>query len=674
MDKISTLFKKQTYICIILIAIAIFCIIYGIHILNPTYVDWLLKGGDLTQHYLGWKAYRNSEWKFPIGYMNKLTYPNEVSVIFTDSIPIFAIFFKLFSSVLPDNFQYFGIWGILCFIMQALMASRIIRHFTRNNYLVIIISTLFIFTPAMIYRMYYHSALAGQWILLLALEPIFCRKNYMSSFKTYRVYGIIGVIAAFLHIYFVLMCGIILTGKCCGEIIVEKKIKQSIGLIIWYILWAGLVIGILGGFTSDTLSEASGLGIYSLNLNFLFNPQGWSCIYKDLTIRNGQHESFAYLGAGCLLLGMICILLFSGNDSMKPTINKYRYELIALLSAIIIAFIVAVSPIISMNDKIIGEVKLPQLIVNIWSVFRATGRIGWIIVYILMLGICITIIKIVNGKLAMIMLLSCMILQIYDIHDILRDKNVNFNLIQHHETKLKSHDFWDFIANDNTIKNVVFTPASVNYDDMYTFTEWALNNHKTVNQFYLARQIKEEIFNIHLQYQLSTLQDCDIFIFSENNKMQCLKYNLNYYLVDGFIVGYNGILNDRYLMHIRDNFLLTEIFGNNQYLHGGEDIEGIRYLYTEGISYGPYWNVLQGEYIVEIDGENLMDAEVVIYSARGARFHNFEIINSDNNKFSILLKLEEEIEDLEIVLSNHTANVVKLKQISISINEGQNTK
>ena len=33
--------------------IAAFLCIYGVHVLNVTYTDWLLGGGDLTQHYLG---------------------------------------------------------------------------------------------------------------------------------------------------------------------------------------------------------------------------------------------------------------------------------------------------------------------------------------------------------------------------------------------------------------------------------------------------------------------------------------------------------------------------------------------------------------------------------------------------------------------------------------------
>lgn len=93
----------------------VFVIIYGVKILNPTYVDWLLGGGDLSQHYLGWEFFRKGDWKFPLGLTDMAAYPLETSVVFTDSIPLFALFFKIFRNILPQNFQYFGIYGILCF-------------------------------------------------------------------------------------------------------------------------------------------------------------------------------------------------------------------------------------------------------------------------------------------------------------------------------------------------------------------------------------------------------------------------------------------------------------------------------------------------------------------------------------------------------------------------------
>ena len=82
------------YSIIALVGVVVFCSIYGTYVLNPTYTDWLLTGGDLEQHYLGWRAYRNSAWTIPIGGIDGLVYPDQTSVIFTDSIPIFAFVFS----------------------------------------------------------------------------------------------------------------------------------------------------------------------------------------------------------------------------------------------------------------------------------------------------------------------------------------------------------------------------------------------------------------------------------------------------------------------------------------------------------------------------------------------------------------------------------------------------
>ena len=99
--------RNWEYLLIAVLAIIIFISMYGIHVINPLYTDWLLSGGDLSQHYLGWRAYRNSSWSFPIGMVDVLAYPMKTSVIFTDSIPIMAVLFKIISPLLPDDFQYF---------------------------------------------------------------------------------------------------------------------------------------------------------------------------------------------------------------------------------------------------------------------------------------------------------------------------------------------------------------------------------------------------------------------------------------------------------------------------------------------------------------------------------------------------------------------------------------
>lgn len=84
-----------------------FCVMYGTAILNPTNTD-IPNSGDILQHHLGWLAFRNNPWFFPIGMFNSLTYPNPISIIYTDSIPLLAVFFKILSPLLPVNFQYWG--------------------------------------------------------------------------------------------------------------------------------------------------------------------------------------------------------------------------------------------------------------------------------------------------------------------------------------------------------------------------------------------------------------------------------------------------------------------------------------------------------------------------------------------------------------------------------------
>ena len=129
--------KRKSLILSGLLGAVSFLLIYGWNILNPSNIDWLFSGGDLTQHYLGWVGYRNSDWTFPIGMMNQVTYPYNISIIFTDSIPLLAVFFKILSPLLPSQFQYFGLWGILCFILNGIISAKILKKYLFNDFQVI---------------------------------------------------------------------------------------------------------------------------------------------------------------------------------------------------------------------------------------------------------------------------------------------------------------------------------------------------------------------------------------------------------------------------------------------------------------------------------------------------------------------------------------------------------
>jgi len=55
-----------------LLGFLVFYIMYGFGCLDPSRTDWLMNGGDLQQHFIGWEFYRLSDWSFPIGLAQSL--------------------------------------------------------------------------------------------------------------------------------------------------------------------------------------------------------------------------------------------------------------------------------------------------------------------------------------------------------------------------------------------------------------------------------------------------------------------------------------------------------------------------------------------------------------------------------------------------------------------------
>ena len=117
-----------------LVGLVLFYKIYGYGVIGITNVEWLLSGGDLTRSYLGWVSYRNSPWHFPLWLTDNLITGESVSILYTGSAPLLAIIFKLFRSILPVHFQYFGLYGLLCFILQSLFdgCKQIVVGFKRG--------------------------------------------------------------------------------------------------------------------------------------------------------------------------------------------------------------------------------------------------------------------------------------------------------------------------------------------------------------------------------------------------------------------------------------------------------------------------------------------------------------------------------------------------------------
>lgn len=670
----------------------VFILLYGVKVLNPCYTDWLMRGGDISQHYLGWKMYRNGDWTFPIGLTDQLAYPHYTSVIFTDSIPIFAVFFKLLSPILPANFQYFGFWGIMCFAFQGILSAKILQKFLKEHLLVFLGAVFFILSPICIRRMFGHTALAGQWLILLAIYTIvYYDEKFYKTKNAALVYGILGFLCSTIHLYFVPMVGIVLCAFVLISIVKSKKIFQSFFPLISFLAIVIVTVYLLGGFASNTTAQIGGLGYFGLNLNNFFNPRGWSIFLKDLTAYTpGQDDAFAYPGLGVLFLLFVTLLhAVSGIHFSSVKLNKEtaagQIENIAYILIILLSLMVAVSPTIAFGDHLLVEVPLPAFIERIWSVFRASGRLFWPAVYLLVLFAICGDRAFINRyssmpaneldkpgtriNLKLLILAFCIILQVADLSDRFKSLHDQFSKEVQYQSML-SDPFWEEVMKEEKIEHFIFAKPE---DQMllYSITDLASNHQIDIGNFYFARNINNDMVQKTLDEAWSHPKDDNLYLFRENEEqLRAAYFKGNLYRADGMIVGYTGELNAKKMteQEIQDLLFTDIVFRDQQYIQGdGEDRDGIRYLGPEGLSYGPYVVVPKGLYKVTILGKGLENTNVWSHYNRGINRIDLSLLDKSDEKIEYKMNAIEDIPDFEILIQNKSDSQIQIEDIRIEI-------
>lgn len=464
-----------------------FVCMFGLAILNPSNTDWLMYDGDLKQHFVGWEFFRESAWTFPIGMIEGLAYPYGLAVTFMDSIPLVAIPLKLLQGVLPEHFQYFGLWGLLCYMLQGGFAALILRHWTKNTVVAILGSVLFVASPIMFSRMFAHTALASHWLLLAGILAVIKLRHLASTRLYLGVWTGLMVLAVLIHPYFLpmmlflLLISITLTHQKFARSLVKLMVPMTVSLLVFYVI-GGLSIRETG---------SDGLGEHALNLTSLFNPLGWSRFLNSFPIASSW-ESLAYVGFGVILLMPLAVYFVALNIKKIPAFNvgsvNIKYVIISLIFAGMV--VAAVSPKIQLGSHILVDINIPHLIEKIWSTFRATGRLFWPIYYIVIVAVLVSVIRLSRKSHPAILVsifAAAALIQIADIQfsKVAQARHGEFSRYEHvqYDSRLNLELWKKTIANDKHI--VSLEPMSMK--DFFSVIDVALAEDLTINTGYFAR-------------------------------------------------------------------------------------------------------------------------------------------------------------------------------------------
>lgn len=464
-----------------------FLVVAGHRFLDPTNVAWLV-GGDPLQHYLGWAFYRNGPWTWPVG-LNPL-YGMEFSnsIVFTDSIPLFAIPFKAINFLLPYPFQYLGIWVLFCFVLQAYFAFRLIGLFSNNLLLQSLGSIFFLFAPPLLFRLSLHESLMGHFMILAAIylniKPTKTKNSHLIAWI------ILLPMAVLTHFYLAVMVLVLWLADVITRVLLSKQttLKEVAVEVILMVSAISFVAWQAGYFAIQGASGVTrGFGDFRTNLLALFNSRGWSYWLRPLPLRDSVEaatgEGFQYLGGGSLLLLLVAIYALGTRkikltQSLNPLWKKHWPLIIALLALAVISF----SNRIGFGPWNL-TIPLPDLLLNILSLVRASSRLFWPMYYVILLGIIWIIIKSYDNRRTFIILGLAAAFQIVDTSAgwlPIRDK-LSLPASSIFTTKLQN-PFWQEAGKH--YQNIVVGGGQQNWEN---FGMLASSNRMATNLAHLAR-------------------------------------------------------------------------------------------------------------------------------------------------------------------------------------------
>lgn len=407
--------KVLSALSLSLLSLLVFHLRMDISLINPTQVEWVWQA-DWATHYLGWLFFRHDAWHFPLGWIENYLAPGGSSVGLTDSIPLAAYFFKLFSPLLPDNFQYFSWWYVGSLFLQGFFAKRLLFHFLpeQNKWLRFLSASLFVVAPPLMWRNW-HIALCSQWLLLWGLD-IYLRQ-LRDSQSRYREAAVLVAVASCIHPYLLAMVLLllfaILAQPVCGKGSRSSWKKPLLGFILINLL-ALFLLFTNGYFLFSGDKSYSGFSYYSANLLSFFHPHDLPVLLPNLPRGDGQYEGYAYLGLGNILLLFVSLFYL-----IRVKAYKFEKKYVPLLIVALCSFAYAISTKVTFGNFVLLDLKfLEKLLSPLTNSFRSSGRFIWLPYYLLLLWGLVSFFKSkIPYKKAIFILLF--ILQIIDLHRII---------------------------------------------------------------------------------------------------------------------------------------------------------------------------------------------------------------------------------------------------------------
>jgi len=375
--------------------------------INPLNLSWL--AGDPAQAEVGWEFLRHEHmWRFPPTMLTRLDYPSGVSAANLDIVPLVGVLLRPLSPLLPQDFQYLGLYAVSCYMLQAYFGLRLVSLFSSDRIVTLLGALFFLLSPILTLRMYGHFPHSTHWILLACVYYYFRPPSakglahYMAPFLALcataaAITPYIALMANLLSFAALLRARLVTSrsaalARCTDATAKPDRRGSSTGASQWtnsYAFWAIAIpaataasLAIFGFLEIGNLA-GDGYTKYSMNILSPIDPHEGALLLKHIPLIDSSQtfEGYNYLGIGVLLLLIIVLSrkpdVFRGlwSPSLKPLV---------IVSAIFT--VLALSLKVTFADHVLFSVPSPKFVFNALAAFRSSGRLFWPVHYLLILA------------------------------------------------------------------------------------------------------------------------------------------------------------------------------------------------------------------------------------------------------------------------------------------------
>ncbi|MGE4045857.1 MAG: DUF6311 domain-containing protein, partial [Acetobacteraceae bacterium] len=405
-------------IAILLLSVSLGCLyaylLVGPRVLNPLDISWLR--GDPATTYLAWAFLRQeTALTMPLGQISAMGYPIGVPIAYFDAIPPLAIFGWLIRSLLPQDFQYFGLYMLLSATLQFYFGFRISRRIAGGDLWAGVLGGCFFLTaPAFTWRAHGHFALTSQWILLALLDQLLgatTQANRSRIAWTGALCFIAGAINPYITLMALVICGGVYIRPLLGR---DRDLGRAAAGLAVAAGAAGLGLLLFGFLITTDVTQYIGDGYqqYSMNLLGPIDPEfPGALLIRQMPIRNAtQMEGYNYLGLGLLLLAVVSL-------ARCPALlgRLVRPSWLPVLLVFAASLLLALSVQVTFGSRMLFSLPLPHPVVTALSTFRASGRLFWPGYYLVFAGVLAVAFAAFRGRRLYVALGVALLIQVLDL-------------------------------------------------------------------------------------------------------------------------------------------------------------------------------------------------------------------------------------------------------------------